>query len=617
MAPGQATAQVPPESEVVIITGGHTDAWFPQVDTATDGSVSAHLRMHDSTYGTLEWADVVVHNSDASKLTLPAEYTPATDMSFLAPPGTEVWVSPQTQNPALPWLGVETGDDSLDYMSTPAQALHLRLDAVQGLDGGAAPGEFVIWEAPALTTGDRVFYSTVKGIPGGRGMGNGGHGHYSWGVTAPGVYCVGFSLDLPLPGGARGHDFQWLTLVFGDAFDPEVIQPCGRVLDEPTVPMHDVDLQSPVGPVVSTTTKTAIDLRLIDGELDVLWREDDRLNRTRGPAFDIDDVIVHREAYNTADTDRVAAMSSRDKFQRRGWDTTDVRPSDVAGEITWRITGIDGPGNFRIGRTLPTIPVFDTDPAVGLLEYEVITGHNTHISTWAFSQPGRYCISMEWSVPLPDGSVATRDTVLTWLEDGPVDPAAPFTTVNGVRVYQGALLGENPANLEPCVAPEPEPDPSLSQTITATLDADQGALIVSVDPEDRDVVMSSAQLDDAGDRWVAEGELRPVSVVDTRSGAPGWTVSGVASAFFGDQGSFGSNYLGWAPTVDGVAGVQPGQPVAPGFPVGDGLSVSATLGSAAAGSGTGTSVLGALLELELPTSTPVGEYQSVLTITTI
>ncbi|MBM9469336.1 choice-of-anchor M domain-containing protein [Nakamurella leprariae] len=168
--------------------------------------------------------------------------------------------------------------------------------------------------------------------------------------------------------------------------------------------------------------------------------------------------------------------------------------------------------------------------------------------------------------------------------------------------------------------PEPEPTPDLSQTITATLGDDAGALVVSVDPQDRDVVMGPFALSDAGNRWQAGGELRPVTVTDTRSTRPGWNVSGQVGDFIGGSGGFGAEQLGWTPTVTGQAAeqaVEPGAPVAPGDTDGEGLSVSRGLVSAPAGAGLGTATAGGQLELHVPTDTRPGTYTALLTLTAI
>jgi surface-anchored protein len=163
--------------------------------------------------------------------------------------------------------------------------------------------------------------------------------------------------------------------------------------------------------------------------------------------------------------------------------------------------------------------------------------------------------------------------------------------------------------------------PGGSQSITATVREADGALVLSVDPNDRTVALPATTLSAAGDRLEAAGALRPVTVTDTRAATPGWNASGQISAFTADGGvNFGGKHLGWTPQVlaqAGGQGVVAGPVAPPGFTSGNGLSAGAVLGSAPAGSGRGTARLGAELRLELPTETAAGTYTATLTLTAI
>ncbi len=165
---------------------------------------------------------------------------------------------------------------------------------------------------------------------------------------------------------------------------------------------------------------------------------------------------------------------------------------------------------------------------------------------------------------------------------------------------------------------------STAKSVTATIDPSEGALVISVDPENRVVTLPAAALSAAGDRWESTGALRPVTVTDTRASQPGWTVSGqVADGFRTDGGAaFAGGYLGWSPSITtqgGRQGVVAG-PVA--HPYGTvqphtGLGGSAVLASAAGGSGLGTAQLDATLRLSVPTDTAAGTYTGTLTLTAI
>lgn len=118
----------------------------------------------------------------------------------------------------------------------------------------------------------------------------------------------------------------------------------------------------------------------------------------------------------------------------------------------------------------------------------------------------------------------------------------------------------------------------------------------------------------------ATGALPAVTVSDTRNSFPGWSVSGQESDFTGSGTAAGStisgNQLGWMPTDTSLGtGVTLGGTVAPGSP---GLGTTpAVLASAHAGSGFGTSVLGANLTVAIPALARAGDYAGSLTVTAV
>jgi len=118
----------------------------------------------------------------------------------------------------------------------------------------------------------------------------------------------------------------------------------------------------------------------------------------------------------------------------------------------------------------------------------------------------------------------------------------------------------------------------------------------------------------------ATGALNPITVADTRNTTPGWSLSGQAADFVGSGtaagGTISGNQLGWAPTDTALGtGVTLGGTVAPASP---GLgTTAAVLAQAHAGSGFGTSSLGANLTLAIPAAATAGDYTSSLTVTAV
>jgi len=117
----------------------------------------------------------------------------------------------------------------------------------------------------------------------------------------------------------------------------------------------------------------------------------------------------------------------------------------------------------------------------------------------------------------------------------------------------------------------------------------------------------------------ATGALNPVTVSDTRNTFPGWSVSGQESNFTGTpSGTISGDQLGWVPNDTSLGtGVVVGPSVAPGTSPGGLGDTAAVLASATAPNGSGTSVLGAALTLDIPAAAPAGTYAGVMTITAV
>lgn len=116
----------------------------------------------------------------------------------------------------------------------------------------------------------------------------------------------------------------------------------------------------------------------------------------------------------------------------------------------------------------------------------------------------------------------------------------------------------------------------------------------------------------------ASGDLKRVTVSDTRAGGPAWSITGTATDFLatGGSASFPGSSLGWAPSVaDNTGGAVAGPLVRPS--TGSGLTAGATLVSAPAGHALGSVTADAALDLRIPLETPAGDYASVLTLTAV
>ncbi|MEV0902806.1 choice-of-anchor M domain-containing protein [Actinoplanes sp. NPDC049802] len=192
-----------------------------------------------------------------------------------------------------------------------------------------------------------------------------------------------------------------------------------------------------------------------------------------------------------------------------------------------------------------------------------------------------------------------------------------------VKLYDGERVVATSTEVWLWVAFPPEGS-STAKSVTATINASDGALVISVDPGNRAVTLPTAVLSAAGDRWESTGALKPVTVTDTRAAQPGWTASGqVADGFKTEDGkTFAGGYLGWTPSITaqgGQQGVVAGPVAHPYNTVQPhtGLGGSAVLASAPNGKGLGSAQLDAALKLSVPTDTAAGTYTGTLTLTAI
>jgi len=134
--------------------------------------------------------------------------------------------------------------------------------------------------------------------------------------------------------------------------------------------------------------------------------------------------------------------------------------------------------------------------------------------------------------------------------------------------------------------------------------------------------LGTAVLDTTAKFWESTGSLSAVTVVDTRSGASGWTISIVSGNFTSGTNSFTGANLGVTPSITAgyTTDLSPvaGSVVAPrGGSNNAGLSTSRTFAASATGANTGKATIGGSLKLSVPTSQAPGTYSGTLTITAL
>jgi hypothetical protein len=201
---------------------------------------------------------------------------------------------------------------------------------------------------------------------------------------------------------------------------------------------------------------------------------------------------------------------------------------------------------------------------------------------------------------VPVSATGTASTTTTFPTAGSVTLTAVFTPTGNFTGSSGTF--SEAVGSQAATGNNPVP-------VTFTVGA-AGTLSVSV-------ATGSVALNVTGQ--TATGTLPNVTVTDTRNTFPGWSVSGQEATFVGSGTAAGAtmsgDQLGWAPAAVGTltSGVLVGPTVAPAAP---GIGTTpGVLAHVPAGSGVGTNVFNAGLNLLIPAIQKAGDYAGSINIT--
>ena len=159
---------------------------------------------------------------------------------------------------------------------------------------------------------------------------------------------------------------------------------------------------------------------------------------------------------------------------------------------------------------------------------------------------------------------------------------------------------------------------SASEQLNVTVGSSgPGSLVLSI-PNNSPVQFSApAAISGNPAELSATARLNPVTVTDTRSANPGWTLSGQVGDFSNGSAVIPGGNLGWTPSVVSSSNGQTVTAGAAALPGSGSVKSGATLASAAAGVGVGAAVIGAGLSLNVPVNSPAGTYGATLTVTVV
>ncbi|MFE5334900.1 HtaA domain-containing protein [Isoptericola sp. NPDC056573] len=247
----------------------------------------------------------------------------------------------------------------------------------------------------------------------------------------------------------------------------------------------------------------------------------------------------------------------------------------------------------------------------------------------------RKVVSQKWALPEPSYSQlkASNPSVAEQLvllkEDGTFSADLDVKTddsvdgVYGVYTYAAGGAAANAAQeLAVPVAFTPAGGDGENVDVEVTVPEGDGGGPVEPEPGEFTWTVASGGAVNLGTAtqgdaaFTATGDLRRVTVTDTRAGSPAWSVTGTVTDFFAGSRSFSGSALGWTPALGAnTGGAVAGTEVVAGS--GSGLKGGATLVSAPEGHAAGSVVVDAGLDLSIPLSTPAGDYTGVLTLTAV
>jgi len=167
-------------AQAATYTEGHADFGVGYEDGVLNFHFHGEGATVDGTYREdeeFEISDVIAIASEESMITLPFAFAP-----LGADAGDTVWVLPEVQNPALPFLGLATEE----LLSSEWGNLTFTLGAVNSPSG---TGQFALWQSGSfgetllrMSTADPGVDQVV--------LAPGSHSHYNWGFTEAGNWEI-------------------------------------------------------------------------------------------------------------------------------------------------------------------------------------------------------------------------------------------------------------------------------------------------------------------------------------------------------------------------------------------------------------------------------------------
>ena len=161
-----------------------------------------------------------------------------------------------------------------------------------------------------------------------------------------------------------------------------------------------------------------------------------------GAATDVPDGVDFAFLGDAGDTVYMLPMTQDSSLLWPGWSTERIRSSEVDGQVELSITSLDGPGELKLftSGTFGGNEVL-VDSADGLPDsWGVNVPAHVH-ANWAFTETGRYTMTVRADATLADGTSATTGEVTYTWHVGDLDDPGPDG--NGAGSGDGSGNGSN------------------------------------------------------------------------------------------------------------------------------------------------------------------------------
>lgn len=454
------------EAGITAYYNGHADVVFPELlNEGTDDEdfrLRARLDPGETTGLEPDFPAVVDHDSlilahtDANIETLPNDPEDiGLEFRGIADPGEDVYVSQGAGGSSIrgrPWLGASI--QSFNSVERAGSVSSMRIDAVTGVDGGAAPGEVSVHGQTLNGANTTDAMPSTVSIPS-------AHIHFPWIFSDPGVYCIAMGSDIRFADGRQYSDQRQLTFVIGDEYleDMDENTVCEGRLPYPEQQEADFPQGAQDAPIVlDSLYSRGLELRESNGVITA------RSKLFEGVSYSLDDLIFHAQESNSTSGLHLVMDQTLTSFAQL-W-------PQLNNDLEWTIDDVTGPGelwssNTRSSRGYPDDlganfrTFFDTGRDI--TSTQPIPGGGDTVA-WHATKPGRYCVLMSWSGTKQDGSEATGEALMTLVLDGAEDPDNPDAKVWDAEA-EGAL--EQTCAQERDVE-EPDPEPTGDPTDGAT-----------------------------------------------------------------------------------------------------------------------------------------------------